>query len=108
MAKNLPPIFKVSNDKIPKTNNKSYFYSKTEEQPVRESTFQQEMSIEEKLDSIFTTRGYSFNIPVTITFAGKSIETFLATRTKSSLITLDNEVIPISTITSLEIKDPIK
>lgn len=110
MAKNLPPIFKVENSTKKKTN-KEYFYSKEEKKAAVESiplSSVVEGSIEEKLNAIFTTRGYSFNIPVSITFGGKTIDTFLATRTKNTIITLDNESIPISLITSLDIKKAIK
>ncbi len=108
MGKNLPPIFKVSNDKIPKDTNKKYTYAARKEQELEQETIIDDASIEEKLDKIFHTKGYSFNIPVEITFAGKQIETFIALRTKDTIITLDNETIPISTITSIQIKKPIK
>ena len=41
-----------------------------------------------------------------ITFSNKTVNTYLALKRNDSIITLDNEVIPISTITSLEIKSP--
>lgn len=110
VAKNLPPIFKVENSMKKKTN-KEYFYSKDEKKKEDVSLplgSVVEGTIEEKLDAIFTTRGYSFNIPVSITFGSKTIDTFLATRTKNTIITLDNESIPISLITSLDIKKAIK
>lgn len=98
--KNLPPIFKVSNNIS--SNNTSYYKSSN----VSKKTVikEEQVSIEDKINSIFKTRGYPFNIPVTISFAGKTIDTYLAARTNSSIITLDNEVIPIATITSLQIK----
>ncbi len=109
MAQNLPPIFKVNNRKSPVDHNTRYVYATTKEEqhqePVKEVL--EDVSIEDKINAIFNTRGYSFNIPVEIMFAGKKIETFLAARTKNSLITLDNETIPIATITSLNIKKPI-
>ena len=62
--------------------------------------------IEEKINKIFRTKGYAFNIPVEITFSNKTVNTYLALKKNDSIITLDNEVIPISTITKLEIKSP--
>ena len=105
--KNLPPIFKVSNNIS--SNNTSYYKSSSvnkvvKKQVIKEEEREEQASIEDKINAIFRTRGYPFNIPVTISFAGKTINTFLATRTNSSIITLDNEVIPIATITSLKIK----
>ena len=105
--KQLPPIFKVSNN-IRDTNQK-YFYNKaTDKVPKKEikKTIDNNLSIEEKINKIFKTKGYAFNIPVEITFSNKTVNTYLALKKNDSIITLDNEVIPISTITRLEIKSP--
>lgn len=105
--KQLPPIFKVSNN-IRDTNQK-YFYNKaTDKVPNKEikKTIDNNLSIEEKINKIFKTKGYAFNIPVEITFSNKTVNTYLALKKNNSIITLDNEVIPISTITRLEIKSP--
>lgn len=109
MAKNLPPLFKVSSDQVPTNTNMKYTYATTKPKDTTSlSNVTSSQNIDQALDEIFTTRGYSFNIPVEITFAGKTIQTYLATRTNHSIITLDNETIPIATITSLQIKNPIK
>ncbi len=101
--KQLPPIFKVSNN-IRDTNQK-YYYNK-ESNDIKTNNYNNNLSIEEKIDKIFKTRGYAFNIPVEISFSNKTVNTYLALKKKDAIITLDNEVIPISTITSLEIKRP--
>lgn len=102
--KNLPPIFKVSNN-ISSNNTSYYKSSSVNKMPtIKQKEEEEQASIEDKINAIFRTRGYPFNIPVTISFAGKTVNTFLATRTNSSIITLDNEVIPIATITSFQIK----
>ena len=104
MAKNLPPIFKVSNNSLT-SHNQKYTYTAKEE--VRKEEYAlQDKSIDEKIKAIFNTKGYAFNIPVQITFAGKTIDTYLAMYNGNELITLDNEIIPISTITDLTIKKP--
>ena len=105
--KQLPPIFKVSNN-IKDTNQKYYHEkvtNKIKEEKI-EKNIDNDLSIEEKINKIFKTRGYAFNIPVEITFSNKKVNTYLALKKNDSIITLDNEVIPISTITSLEIKSP--
>lgn len=99
--KQLPPIFKVNNS-IKNNNQKIYYDKVNNTNKVKEK----DLTINEKIDKIFKTKGYSFNIPVTIEFAGKKIDTYLALKKNDSIITLDNEVIPISTITSLNIKSP--
>ena len=107
MAKNLPPIFRVGSENVGKDHNKKYSYVTKEIEKEEEKGIEKEESIEKKLDKIFHNRRYAFNIPVSISFAGKKITTYLATRTKDTLITLDNESIPISTITNLTIENPI-
>ena len=105
--KQLPPIFKVSNN-IKDTNQKYYYEKVTNKIKPKEikKTIDNNLSIEEKINKIFKTKGYAFNIPVEITFSNKTFNTYLALKKNDSIITLDNEVIPISTITSLEIKSP--
>lgn len=107
MAKNLPPIFRVGSENVGKDHNKKYSYVTKEIEKEEEKGIEKEESIEKKLDKIFHNRRYAFNIPVSISFAGKKITTYLATRTKDTLITLDNESIPISTITNLTIENLI-
>ena len=105
--KQLPPIFKLSNN-IKDTNQKYYHEKVTNKikEERQEKSIDNDLSIEEKINKIFKTRGYAFNIPVEITFSNKKVNTYLALKKNDSIITLDNEVIPISTITSLEIKSP--
>lgn len=105
--KQLPPIFKVGNN-IKDTNQKYYYEkatNKTKSKEIKKS-IDNNLSIEEKINKIFKTKGYAFNIPVEITFSNKTVNTYLALKKNDSIITLDNEVIPISTITSLEIISP--
>ena len=105
--KQLPPIFKLSNN-IKDTNQKYYHEKVTNKikEEKQEKSIDNNLSIEEKINKIFKTRGYAFNIPVEITFSNKKVNTYLALKKNDSIITLDNEVIPISTITRLEIKSP--
>ncbi len=105
--KQLPPIFKVSNN-IKDTNQKYYYEKVTNKIKPKEikKTIDNDLSIEDKINKIFRTKGYAFNIPVEITFSNKTVNTYLALKKNDSIITLDNEVIPISTITKLEIKSP--
>ena len=100
-------IFLVSNN-INDTNQKYYYEKVTNKIKPKEikKTIDNDLSIEDKINKIFRTKGYAFNIPVEITFSNKTVNTYLALKKNDSIITLDNEVIPISTITRLEIKSP--
>ena len=93
---------------IKDTNQKYYYEKVTNKIKPKEikKTIDNNLSIEEKINKIFKTKGYAFTIPVEITFSNKTVNTYLALKKNDSIITLDNEVIPISTITSLEIKSP--
>ena len=68
----------------------------------KELTSNLEFNIEEKLDKLFNTNGYVFNIKVKIITDSKTYNTQVASRVGNSIITLDNDIININ-----EIKDII-
>lgn len=90
--KKLPRIYQNRiNKKI--SNNKEIDYVKNKNTNVRDT-----------LNKIFTGRGYSYNIPVIIETNNKVYDTSIVTRTKTNIITLDNEVIKINDILNITIK----
>lgn len=95
--KKLPKIYKNEINKNI-TNNKNYCYLQNEK---RNTT----SSLEEKINDIFSGIGYSYNIPVTIKTKDKVYNTSLVSKTKNNLVTLDNEIIKIDDIISLEINN---
>ena len=99
---------KVFKNEINKTinNNKTVCYLKNEkvEEVIEDST----VDVQSILDSIFSGIGYSYNIPVIIKTSSKTYDTSLITKSSLNVITLDNEVIPISDIISIEIKNNSK
>lgn len=98
--KKLPKIYK---NEITKkiNNNKEVCYLKNEQ--VSDMTHNSKKDIELTLDEIFNGIGYSYNIPVTIKTSTKTYETSLITKTKNNVVTLDNDIISIEDIISLEI-----
>lgn len=92
--KKLPELYKNLNSK-PKDNNKKVYYMKTGENEIRSS------SIEEELESIFHTLGYSYNIPVEIKTKDNTYHTSLVTKTKENVLTIDNQIIPIKDIVQI-------
>ena len=94
--KKLPEIYK---NEITKkiNNNKEYCYLKNE------TLKDKELNITEKLNSIFHGIGYPYNKTVEITTKDKTYQTSLLTRTKSSVITISDETIPIKDIINLRI-----
>lgn len=89
--KKLPELYKNINSK-PKDNNKKVYYMENKEQEIKKS------SIEDELESIFNTLGYSYNIPVEVKTKENVYHTSLVTKTKDNVLTIDNQIIPIKDI----------
>lgn len=95
--KKLPKVYKNNIDKNIK-NNKSLCYVK------EENTKNVQVSnnlISEQLETIFSGKGYSYNIPVTIKTKNNIYNTSLITKTNNYIVTLDNDLIRIDDITSI-------
>lgn len=92
--KKLPKVYQ---NEITKkiNNNKTVCYLKEEKNLFEEHKIP---TIMEKIEKVFSTYGYSFNIPVTIKTHNKIYETSLIAKTSNNIITLDNDIIPISDI----------
>ena len=98
--KKLPKIYQTEfTKKI--NNNKKVCYIGTEALNIEENYIQDKERI---LDEVFSGFGYSYNIPLQIKTKTKQYETSLIARTKQNVVTLDNEVIPISEIISIKKK----
>ena len=88
--KKLPSIFKNENINA-KDHNKRIIHIKEEN-----------INIEEELNKIFDGFSHPYNTKVYIKTINKDYETYLVSRTKNNIITLDNEVIPLSEIIYLK------
>ena len=89
--KKLPELYKNLNSK-PIDNNRKVYYMKEDARTYSPTI------IEEELDSIFHTLGYSYNIPVEIMTRKETYHTSLVARTKENVLTIDNKTIPLSDI----------
>ncbi len=98
--KKLPKIYQNPLEKKIKNNKELCKISFEREE---ESTSK---SITEEIRSIFNGLGYSYNIPVIIKTKDKTYETSLIAHTKNYIVTLDNDVILISDISSIKRKNP--
>ena len=96
--KKLPKIYQGDiSKKI--TNNKEICYLDT---TIENLNHQPEKTNEEIIDEIFSGIGYSYNIPLIIKTKNKKYNTSLIAKTKNNLITLDNEIIPLTEIISIQ------
>ncbi len=100
--KKLPKVYQNEiSKKI--TNNKTVCYLKEEKEGLRNSE-SSNTTVLDQLNTIFNGIGYSYNIPVIIKTSSKVYETSLVAKTKNNIVTLDNEIIPISDILEIIIK----
>ena len=84
----LPRLYKNENSN-PIDHNRKIYYIK-EEIPIE--------SNEEVLSKIFNGYSHPYTQKVLIKTSNKEYETYLVSKTKQNLLTLDNEVIPIKDI----------
>jgi hypothetical protein len=94
--KKLPEIYK-NNINRHINNNKKYCYLEN----INESNSE---SLDDKLNYIFKSTHHPYNINVIIKTKDKVYNTSLVTKKKNNLITIDNDIIPLNEIVSLDIK----
>lgn len=95
--KKLPKIYQTDILKDINNNKKSCYVSL---EPIEIRTDETDIT----LDEIFSGLGYSYNIPLIIKTKKSEYKTSLIAKTKNNLITIDNEIIPISEVISIKRK----
>lgn len=88
--KKLPKIYQNNIDK--KINNN------------KEVDYVKKVDIKNILNEIFNGRGYSYNKEVIIETSNKVYDTYIITRTKNNIVTLEDEIINIDDIINIKIK----
>ena len=109
MEKKLPKVFANKIDKS-LDNNKNVFYSaKKDDVSIENSqssvnhTFELKgQNVNQKINSIFTSPRYVYKADVDITTKDGSISKRIIGRNSTHLITIDNELIPISDIIDID------
>ncbi len=113
MKKDLPKIFKKPIDESHSNNKKMCYTSETKQKEesissFRNTTLDSSMTtVEEKIRKLLKSSRYIFNIGVIIKTDKKNYDTKIAGKIKNSLVTVDNDVIPIVEINDIIIKDRI-
>lgn len=116
MKKELPEIFKKSVGSEHCNNKKVFYTSENKEVTSAQQTITSTAAnivnnnsslstVEEKIRKLFKSSRYIFNINVLIKTDKKDYDTKVAGKVKNSLVTVDNEVIPIVEINDIIIKD---
>lgn len=111
MEKKLPNVFA---NKIEKEfhNNEKVFYSKEQSQEndrlerttTLNSKIDHHQNINQKIYAIFNSPRYVYKADVIITTKSATLEKRIIGKTGNHLITIDNELIPISEITDIRFK----
>lgn len=104
MDKKIPKVFanKVDSD----GNNERVFHS-TDEVLVdekKESKFSYDKNINQKINDIFNSSNYIYKADVLIKLKNESVTKRIVGRNSTHLITMENELIPISDIIDIEKK----
>lgn len=112
MAKKLPGVFQNPIDH-PVKNNKDYFYlDKNETEPetkpelTREERVKEELlgtNVNQKINQIFSSSNYIYKADVEIKLEKKTLKTKIIGKSGHSLITFDNELIPIDDIVDIKL-----
>lgn len=98
--KKLPEMYHNSIDKDIKNNKKvfSTLYNKEEINNNNYITDRNNYTLEQKIYNIFNSPNYIYKIDVTIITDKGKYNKRLVGKTKTNLITMDNEYVPINTI----------
>jgi len=89
---------KVFVNKIEKNLKNNQDYCEVVENDDRKVLSNINENIEDKIDRLFNTNGYIFNVDVKIITDNKIYNTKIASRVGNNLITLDNNIIEINDI----------
>lgn len=103
MDKKLPKVF--ANKIDGKTgNNEDVYYSHDERKvnTAQKPTLKKEKNMNQKLNEIFNSTSYIYKADVKITLKNGSINKRIVGRNSTHLITIDNELIPITDILDIE------
>ncbi len=101
MDKKLPKVYENKIDKN-LDNNKKVYYSTEKEEVKKEK---EEVNIKQKINDIFNSNRYIYKADVVIKKKDGEVTKKIIGKNDFDLITIDNELIPISDILDIKYKD---
>lgn len=107
MEKKLPKVFANKPDKV-FNNNEKVYYSKELKETEKERNEQAkpiEKNIYQKINEIFTSEKYVYKADVEVKTKTGQIRTRIIGQNRTHLITMDNNLIPISDIEDIRFSD---
>ena len=104
VKKDLPRVFanKIEKEVL---NNKNYSYSKNEEESLIRKTNSPKVNINQKINNIFSSPKYVYKAVVDIKTNNGILKKQIVGKNDGNLITIDNEVIPISSIIDIDFSE---
>lgn len=100
MEKKLPKMFVNKVDRAVGNNDKVFYSFKTDEERSVESTTTK--NINQKIRDIFSSSNYVYKADVELNLNGKVVNKRIVGRNSTHLITIDNELIPITDIRDIK------
>lgn len=102
----MPKLPKIYQNRIEKeiNNNKKVYYGNSITSNKESIQKEENKDIETIIDDILSLPTYSFNINLLIHTKEKTYDTSLIAKTQNSIITFDNDKIPLEDIISIEKK----
>ena len=98
MKKDLPSVFSNPIEKEIKNNTEYYYGSLNNSEKSKKNIMQE-------INNIFASKDFVYKKQIRLTTVDDSFDVMLVGRNASSLLTLDNKNIPISSIIDIEILD---
>ena len=95
--KDLPNVFNSSESKK-FNNNSNIYYSSSDRSNMRDRDIKDTKTITQKINEIFASPNYIYKANVEITLKDKKVPKRIIGRNKQYIITMDNNLIPISDI----------
>lgn len=93
---NLPNVFQNNNIEVDVENQQKLFYGNKPE--IKKEVIPSSKSVDAKIRSLFLSTNYVYKIKVNVVTKDNSFNTVIIGKNNSSLITYDNELIPIKDI----------
>lgn len=95
--KDLPKVFHSKVDKKFNNNEKVYYSNKDN----REEVVEDNKNVSQKINEIFASPSYVYKANVEITLKDKKVTKRIIGRNKNYIITMDNDLIPITDIVDI-------
>ena len=102
MDKKLPKVYANKIEKKVGNNDDVYYSHRLEDDRNDNVSNLDEKNVNQKLNEIFNSTNYIYKADVKLTLKDKTVNKRIVGRNSTHLITIDNELIPISDIINIE------